>query len=127
MTTITGASQYLNAATLANLQGQAAQSPTLLDGLGFDLGAIGKRINNSGIGVSSAARQLNQQLLNNSDFTTLLSLAAGTDATVEGMQQQIQALRSTLPISKLDSSVIEGGDNGQVSVSENGQEVDTEA
>jgi len=124
---IVGSSQYLGAATLANLQGRAAQAPTLLDSFGTDLLDIGKRINSSGLGVSSAARALNKQLLDNGDYKTLLSLAVGAHATVEGLQQEILALRSTLPISQLDSSVVEQPDNGNVSASDTGQTIDTQA
>ncbi|MEM7679626.1 MAG: hypothetical protein AAF182_01305 [Pseudomonadota bacterium] len=111
---IAGASQFLSAATLANTQGAPAQSTTLLDNFGSDLLAAGRRINNSGIGISSSARALNQQILNNPDYNQLLSLTVGSSATIEGLQQEILALRAGLSDDQLAPSL-------------RGQEVDTEA
>lgn len=118
MATIAGASQYRTAAILANTQGLAAQSPSLLNSGSTDIGAsllsAGKNLAVSGFGISSSARALNDQLLNNSDYRTLLSLGAGTDATVEGLQQEILALRAGLSENQLAPSL-------------RGTEVDTEA
>ena len=61
MATIPGASQYLNSATLANTQGRAAQTPTLLgtDATTSSLLEVGRSIlDNNGIGISKAARAL---------------------------------------------------------------------
>ncbi len=126
MPTIPGASQFINAATLANRQGLAAQAPTVLDNNGADLLSIGRRLSGgNGIGISASARALNQSFLNRtSDINALLSLAAGTDATEEGVAQEILALRARLPQSDLARDL---RDNGNVPASENGQEVDTEA
>ncbi len=126
MPTIPGASQFINAATLANRQGLAAQAPTVLDNTGADLLNTGRRLSGGlGVGISANARALNQNFLNRTtDINALLSLAAGSDATPEGVAQEILALRSRLPQSSLAADL---RDNGNVPPSENGQEVDTQA
>lgn len=109
MATIAGASQYLNSATLANTQGLAAQKPTLLgsSATAVDiLDAAKSALRVRGIGISSSARALNNQLLSNStSINELFSYGAGSDATVEGMQQQILALRSSLSDNQLSREV----------------------
>lgn len=128
MVRIAGSSQYVNAATLANQRGLAAQSPTLLsEGSTQSLLDVGRNLSSgSGIGISSAARALNQTLLNrSSDVNAMFSLGVGSGATIEGAQQQILALRAGLSESQLARSLRE--DDGGVSESETGQEVDTEA
>ncbi len=136
MTTIAGASRFLSAATLANTQGVAAQAPTLLgesDTASLLDAGRGVSAGNNGIGLSSSARAVNNSFLNRTaDINALLSLAVGADATIEGMQQQILALRSTLPSSAVHSSVFfdadeVDADDGSVSPSEIGTEVDEEA
>jgi hypothetical protein len=123
MTSVPGASRYLNAATLANTRGLAAQSPTLLGSSAttlniLDAGRNALRV--PGFGVSSSARSLNQQFLSNTSMMNeLLSLGLGPGATAEGAAQQIRALRATLPISELHRSVLD--------TSALGQQVDEEA
>lgn len=97
MATIAGASQYLNSATLANTQNRATGSASLLDGAGGLL-EIGRRINRSGLGLSSRSRQLNENFLNrSSDINALLSLGAGASLSLTGLQTQIKGLQATLP------------------------------
>ncbi len=131
MATIAGASQYLNAATLANTKGLSAQSPSLLGNSASPTGLldVGRRLSVRGIGLSSSARQLNQQFLNRTaDINELLSLTVGPSATVEGMQQQILALRAGTPTSQLARSLLQvETDNGNVNLSDVGQTVDEEA
>lgn len=132
MGSIAGSSRFANAATLANTRGLAAQSSSLLDGFGSDLLAAGRNLfGGNGIGISNAARALNNQIVNNPEANQLLSLAVGPDATIEGMQQQIRALRATLPASKLHSSVTQVAEptdpSAGVSESDRGQSVDTQA
>ena len=112
---VAGASQFRNAAILANQQGIGAQSPQLLDGFSLDLLSAGRNLfGNNGIGLSSAARALNNQILNNPEYNTLLSLGAGSSATVEGLQQEILAIRA-------------GKTDAQLAPSLRGNNVDTEA
>lgn len=110
MTTISGASQYLNAATLANTQGLAAQAPTLLSQtsdatsiLDNARGIFGR----NGVGLSSSARQLNNSFIAQTGglANSLLSLAAGVDSDVDGARQQILALRAKLPASAISRAV----------------------
>jgi hypothetical protein len=131
VTTIPGASKFLGVAILANRQGIAAQAPTVLgesDTASLLDAGRGVAGGGNGIGLSRGARAVNNQFLNNTtQINELLSLAIGPSATLEGMQQEIVALRSTLPISALDQSVIQvKDDDGGVSGSSTGVEVDEE-
>lgn len=128
MTTIAGASQYLNSSTLANTRGLSAQAPTLLGETSTaSLLEAGRGISSaSGVGLSSSARALNNQFLNRTtDVNALFSLAAGPDATVESAQQQILALRAGFSDSQLAPSL--RADDGSVTESDLGQEVDQTA
>jgi hypothetical protein len=103
--TVAGASQFRNAATLANTQGIAAQTTTLL-GSGTDTSSLleaGRSVNAGLVGgLSSSARAINQSLLSRSgDVNTLFSLGAGGDATIDGARQQILALRAGLSDAQL--------------------------
>ena len=124
---IAGASRFLNAATLANTKGLAAQSPTLLGtGSAQSLLEAGRNLGVRGFGISSSARALNQQFLNRSaDVNSLFSLAAGPDATIESAQQQILALRAGLSESKIARSLRQ--DDGGVATSDRGARVDEQA
>ena len=128
MVTIPGASQFLNASTLANVQGVAAQSPTLLGETSTaSLLEAGRGLAVSGIGLSSSARALNQQFLDRSaDVNALFSLGAGGDATIEGAQQQILALRGRLSDSQLAPG-LRSEDNGNAAASDLGQTVNQTA
>ena len=127
MVTIPGASGFLGAATLANVRGIGAQAPTLLgEGSATGLLESGRNLAAGGFGISSSARALNQQFLNNStDINAMFSLAVGPDATIEGAQQIILALRGSIPESQLSRAV--RGDDGGVSAPKTGKTVDTEA
>jgi len=131
MTTIAGASQFLNAATLANSQGLAAQAPSILDGSISStsiLDAGRSLVSSNGVGLSSSARSINDAFLNNTtEINALLSLAVGPSATIEGLQGEILALRASLPASAIHRSVFFDADNGSVSSSDLGTEVDEEA
>ncbi len=126
---IPGASRFANAATLANVRGVAASQPSLLDG-GFsapDLLEVGRRINRNSVGLSSNARAANKRFLESStsNFNSLFSLNVGTTSSVEALQQGILALRSGLSDNQIARDLRE--DDGGVSASSTGQEVDTEA
>lgn len=131
MTTIPGASQFLNSATLANTQGLGAQPATVLgDGGigGVDILDVARgNAPDNGIGLSSRARLLNQQFLDSTSttFNEIFSLGLGSTATIEGLQQEILALRSQFSDDQLAPELRQ--DTGEVAAAENGQEVDTEA
>ena len=131
MTTIPGASGFLNAATLANKQGIGAQQATVLgDGGigGVDILDVARaNAPSNGVGLSSRARLLNKQFLDSTSdtFNAIFSLGLGGSATIEGLQQQILALRAGLSDNQLAPSLRQ--DDGAAAASETGQEVDTEA
>ncbi len=98
---VAGASQFLNASTLANSRGIAPSAPTVLSQNGstaslLESGRNALRVPGYGFGVSSGARALNAQYLSQSESlgNQILSLGVGASATLEGAQQQILALRS---------------------------------
>lgn len=131
MTTIPGASRFLGAATLANVRGLAAQQSTFLGEAvsGISILDVGRaNVPDDAPGLSLRARALNKQQIQNTqiEYNALFSLAGGGSATVEAAQTQILALRSSVPESRLARSIL-GTDDGSVSVSNTGQEVDTEA
>ena len=131
MTSVPGASGFLNAATLANSQGIGAQQATVLgDGGigGVDILDVARaNAPDNGVGLSSRARLLNKQFLDSSSstFNAIFSLGLGGSATLEGLQQQILALRAGLSDDQLAPSLRQ--DTGEVAASENGQTVDTSA
>ncbi|MFK7839629.1 MAG: hypothetical protein AB8B83_04805 [Bdellovibrionales bacterium] len=131
MTTIPGASGFLNSATLANTRGLAAQSATVLGAGGIGgvdiLDVARANAPSNGVGLSSRARLLNQQFLDStsSTFNQIFSLGIGATASIDGLQQQILALRSGLSDSQLAPSLRQ--DNGEAAAPENGQTVDTTA
>ena len=110
MTTVAGASQFVNAAKLANTRGLSAQAPSLL-GAGTDTASLldsGRGIfGNNGIGLKSSARAINSQFISQTQglANSLLSLAAGSDATVDGARQKILALRASLPDSAISRQI----------------------
>jgi len=110
---VAGASQYRNAAILANTQGRAAQSSGLITGLGsvdmLDLARAGS--GNNGIGLSSQARQLNKQFLNSStsNFNTIFSLGVADTATIDGLLAEINALRGEKEPEERITTGTEGG------------------
>ncbi len=131
MPTIAGASQYLNAATYSNLTGRAAQGSNLIGNLGtVDLLDVARSNNNSGIGLSSRARALNKQFLQStsSNYNSLFSSTNSAYLSVEQLQQQVLALRASLPDSSISKSANAfGQDDGSVAESDTGTEVDIEA
>ena len=67
MTTIPGASQFLGAATLANVRGTPAQSSTVLgESSATSLLDVGRSLATPGVGLSAQALALNTQFLNSS-------------------------------------------------------------
>lgn len=129
--TVAGASQYLNAARLANVRGTSPSIPSLLNTgttttslLQAGKGALAVQ----GIGLSPSSRALTEQFLSRgADVSKLFSLGAGSDATVDGMKQQILALRARMTDSQLAPSL--RGDTGDTVTPDpdRGNNVDTEA
>lgn len=115
MTTIPGASQYLGSATLANQQGRAPASASLLDGSTSATSLLDAARTNTGVGLSSRARALTKSFLSTSasSFNQIHSLATSATATDFAIQQGILALRASLPESSISPSIL-------------GQEVDEE-
>ncbi len=114
---VAGASRYLGAATLANVQGLSPSNPTLLDGSGGIAAALESSRPNNGIGLSAQSRALTRQFLNetSSGFNTVFSLSNGVEfGTEETLQQKILAIRASIPESQLSREV-------------RGENVDTEA
>ncbi len=105
--TVSGASRFINSATLANTQGISASQPQLLGG--SSLLEAGRRINRSGIGLSSSARALNNQFVSNgaSQGTALFGLASGASLSAADLATQIKGLRASLPISRVSPEVLE--------------------
>lgn len=127
MPTIAGASQYLNASALANVRGVAPSTPTLLSQSSTALSLLdsGRNLSAGRFGLSSSARIVNQQFLSNSaNINQMFSLGVGIDATIEGAQKQILALRAGTPDSKLARS-LRAEDSGAVSASRTGRSVNT--
>ncbi|MCB9983038.1 MAG: hypothetical protein H6861_05110 [Rhodospirillales bacterium] len=129
MTTIPGASQYIGAAILANTQGLAAQSTTLLGSAGSATSLLdaGRSIyGNNGIGLSARSRQLTNELLASTaaEANSLFSFTVGETSTVEAAQIQIKALRAKTPTDQLARSLVRVVDDGGVAEGEIGQTVD---
>ncbi|MGQ0527470.1 MAG: hypothetical protein ACT4OY_05500 [Alphaproteobacteria bacterium] len=109
MTDVAGASRYLSASTLANVQGISPYTASLLDG-GTGAQSLldsGRRINRSGVGISASSRALADQFIggNASKYNQLLSLGVGAGLTVEGLKTQINGLRASLPDSAIAESL----------------------
>lgn len=108
---IAGASQYRTTAILANQNGTVGASTgnNLITSLGtVDILDIGRSaIGDNGIGLSQQSRLLNKQFLESSasTFNTIFSLGVAETSSVEALQTQINALRSTLPESSLSREV----------------------
>ncbi len=117
---IAGASRFLNSSILANTQGLAAQTNSVLNEAagGISLLDAGRRINRSGLGISVESRQRIDRLIegNSSTFNTLFSLSGGGSSTVEASLAQIAALQSSTPVSRNSLGVIaaRGGDAAAV-------------
>ena len=126
MTLIAGASRYLNQSALASKLGSVFEAPSVLGtstaGTANLLDA-GRR-NGSGIGLSSNARFLNQQLIktNSSLYNGLFSLTGGSSATIDAARIQILGLRATATVSRDGSDFAQ--DSGGVAESDLGSEVD---
>lgn len=109
MTTIQGSSRYYNAATLANQQGVAPSTPSLLgSGSTQSLLETGRGINSSGLGISGSARAVNSQLISDSrsGFNKIFSLNGVEFGNNETLKQEILAIRSRIPDSRLGPSTI---------------------
>lgn len=101
MALIVGASQYLSAATLANKKGTSPVVTNMLGGRGaVDLLDVARRVTaDNGIGLSSAARQLNKQFLNSTQasYNAIFGLGMSQNSTIQSLIQKINAIRASLP------------------------------
>ena len=108
---IAGASQYKTAAILANKNGTvgATTGNGIIGSLGaVDILDIGRSLTgDNGIGLSGNARALNKQFLESSSstFNTIFSLGVAGTSSIEGLQTQISALRSSMSESQLSREV----------------------
>lgn len=108
MTLVSGASQFVNQATLAVRNGGGFSAPNVLADAGIGgILEVGRGNAVPGVGVSSSARALNRAQLSRSsaDFNNLFSLTGGTDGTIAGAQTAINAIRASIPDDQLHSSV----------------------
>lgn len=106
MTLISGASSYINAATLSNIRGSSAQTPSLLGDATISLLDVGRGTRVQGIGLSSRARALTQKLLNSTSSLGNSLLSAPAEAnSIENLQTKINALRATTPKSQLSRAL----------------------
>lgn len=104
MTTIAGASQYLNSAKLANTQGRPAVQNSLMNNMSVDILDIGRRAQRpNGIGLSSRSRQITREFLNSSiaGVNAIFGMSTVGMSTVENMQMQVNALRAKMPQSQI--------------------------
>lgn len=128
MPTIAGASQYLNAATLANQQGVGAVQPTVLGDSGSTVSLLDSARVNTGIGLSARARAQTEAFLSqtSSSFNTIHSLAISATGDAFALQQSILALRASLPDSAISPTVL-GSEEDTAEGTSTGQNVDIEA
>lgn len=91
----------------ANLLGSSGFGSSGVLG-GQDLLSVARAIKrDNGVGLSGSSRARISQYLQStsSGFNSLLSLGIGAGSTIEGLQQQILALRSSLPDSQITPSL----------------------
>lgn len=112
MTTIPGASQYLNTVKVANAQGKTASAPTMLGGATGDLGngilSVGRQAYaGNGVGLSARSRAYANQFISavKSGFNSIFGMSTIKTSSVENMLLQINALRAKTPDSQLAQSV----------------------
>lgn len=75
---------------------------------GLDLLSVARAIKrDNGVGLSGNSRARITQFLNSTSdgYNSLLSLGVGAGTTIEGLQQQILALRSSLPENQVAPSL----------------------
>ena len=109
MVGISGSSQYLNSATLANNKGFSAQGVSLLSEVSLNLLDVARSAGGiKGIGLSPNARALNQDFLKSSqsNFNVVFSLGVAETNSIEAAQTQIRALRSSASTSVLDRNFV---------------------
>ena len=126
MTLVAGASRFLSQATLANYQGSTFDSGSVLTySASSSLLDAGRGNAVRGAGLSARARALNNQVFeqNSASYNKLFSLSGGASATVSAATIQIEGLRATA----VTSRNVFVQDDGSVSSSALGSEVDTEA
>lgn len=113
MTTVAGASQYLNAAKIQNSKSKYASyinagGTTLMNSTAVDILDIGRStFGNNGIGMSASSRAYTKQFLNatKSGFNAIFGMSTINMSSIENMTMQINALRSKIPQSQLSPEV----------------------
>ncbi len=125
MSTIAGASRYLNQATLAQKTGSNFANTSVLGGVSTSLLDAGRGNAVPGIGLSARARAMNTAMLNNNSsmVNQMFSLTGGASATVDAAKVQIAGLRASVTPSR-DVTI---QDDGSISSSRIGSELDTSA
>lgn len=101
---------------------------SLLQGISLSLLDIAGQFRAKGIGLSASARALTNQSLSESTngLNTILSL--GTVSSQTGSDQQIMAIRASLPKSAISEFARDPTtDDGLVGPADTGQTVDTQA
>lgn len=135
MARIPGASQYLNQATLSNLQGVSAQAPNLLGEAAGGVGIldVGRNLATPGVGISNSARALNRQFLEQNAGTAnqLFSASGGGSSTEDAAITQIRALQSKVPVTRATPEAREAAEERAVEAAqaetERGSIIDQEA
>ncbi len=135
MARIPGASQYLNQATLSNLQGVSAQAPNLLGEAAGGVGIldVGRNLATPGVGISNSARALNRQFLEQNAGTAnqLFSASGGGSSTEDAAITQIRALQSSVPVTRATPEAREAAEERAVEAAqaeaERGSIIDQEA
>lgn len=113
MTTVAGASQYLNAAKIQNSKSKFADyinagGVSLMNSTAVDILDIGRSsFKNSGIGMSASSRAYTKQFLNatKTGFNAIFGMSTINVSSIENMTLQINALRSKTPQSQLSEDV----------------------
>lgn len=133
MTTIAGASRFLNQAAYVAKVGTNFDTGNMItqSGLSGDLLEAGRGNRVRGLGLSSTARLLNkQQIDKSSEINQLFSLTGGGSSTIEAAQTQIKALRSSVPFSRLNpelrAQLLDESAEG-TAAAETGREIDETA
>ncbi len=113
MTTVAGASQYLNAAKIQNSNSKFAGSinaagTSLMSSSAVDVLEIGRSsFDGNGVGMSARSRAYAKQFMNatKSGFNAIFGMSTIKTSSIEIMTMQINALRSKTPLSQLSEEV----------------------
>lgn len=109
MTTIAGASQYLNAAKIQNSNSKYAKAinaggTSLMTSASVDILDVGRSIyKNNGVGMSASSRAYAKQFLDatKTGFNAIFGMSTINVSSIENITLQINAIRSRTPDSAL--------------------------